>query len=51
MQKYYYIRALKQILRMTAGTFNKAVMRITHAMSGSTEVQFWLQTNSTFVLR
>ena len=37
MQNYYYIRALEHILRKTAESCNKAVMRITHAMNGSTE--------------
>ena len=37
MQNYYYIRALYNILRKTAESSIKAVIRITHAMIGSTE--------------
>ena len=37
MQNYYNIRALYYILRKTSGSCNKAVMRITNAMNGSTE--------------
>ena len=37
MQNYNYIWSFEHILRKTAETCNRAVMRITHAMNGSTE--------------
>ena len=52
MQNYYYIRVFQHILRKTSETCNIVVMRITHAMNGSTEGPFWFHTfNWTFVLR